>query len=266
MDLRFTYDTYQDVRRNLFLYSVPFLIVAGFFTYFCILPLSHQQVIRQLIEYISNTQPWKGALGTTFGVVLFVGVAFILTELLQVHDQWYDKYVIKWRHQYATDVILPKLVQPFACALNWRFYEIAEGELRDFEERLFYPFVRDRDTKIPKNTLVRFYEVVTVYWLTQINEIILLALLSLLIVYRFVGPAELGYRTRLLNDFLILVAAILVNRLWIRASLLKVRKATEDEIRAIHDDSDLRDELKGQLSDVCKDYLIPCDSSLLNSL
>src|SRR5690242_13577296 len=39
MDLKFDYETYQDVRHNLFLYSTPVLIIAGFFTYFCVLPV-----------------------------------------------------------------------------------------------------------------------------------------------------------------------------------------------------------------------------------
>lgn len=37
-DFRFGYDTYQDVRQNLFLYSTPVLIAAGFFAFFGILP------------------------------------------------------------------------------------------------------------------------------------------------------------------------------------------------------------------------------------
>jgi hypothetical protein len=41
MELRFTYDTYQDVRHNLFRYSTPFLVMAGFFAFFCILPPEH---------------------------------------------------------------------------------------------------------------------------------------------------------------------------------------------------------------------------------
>ncbi len=49
---------------------------------------------------------------------------------------------------------------------------------QQFQKRLYYPYVGDRNLKIPKNKLVRFYEVVIVYWLTQINEIVLLAISS----------------------------------------------------------------------------------------
>ena len=263
MDFRFTYETYQDVRDNLFKYSTPFLVVAGFFTYLRILPATHQQKVIALIEYVTNTEPWKGLLGASIGIVVFVSLAFVLTELFQVHDQWYDKYVIRWRYYYAVDFILPKLVRPFASAFTVRFGEVAEQNLRDFQERLYYHFVRDRDTKIPKNTLVRFYEVITVYWLTQINEIVLILLISLVAFYRFFGPPETGYRTRLLTNLLLLVIAFLVNRLWVRRSLNKVRRATEDEIRAIHEDDNLRQELKARLTSVSDDYQIPRDDGLL---
>jgi hypothetical protein len=106
MDLKFDYETYQDVRHNLFLYSTPVLIIAGFFTYFCILPPTLQQVVVQVLEYVSNKEPLKGIVGTAAGVVVFGGIAFLLTEIIQVHDQWYDKYIVRWRHRYATDFIL----------------------------------------------------------------------------------------------------------------------------------------------------------------
>ena len=158
MSVRFTYDTYQDVRQNLFLYSSPLLVLAGFFAYLKILPPAHQKAIAGLLEYISTTQPWKGLLGAGLGIGMFVGLAFLLVEILQIHDQWYDKYVIRWRQRYAADFILPRLVQPFASALNYRFREEAENHTGQFQEQLFYPFVGDRDLKIPKNRLVRFYE------------------------------------------------------------------------------------------------------------
>jgi hypothetical protein len=173
MDL-FTYQTYQDVRKNLFRYSIPFLIVAGFFCYRYMLPASHQTAIYTLFASLSQNEMWKGIFGAGAGVVIFSVIAFLLTEVFQVHDQWYDKYFTKWRHSYAIDFILPRLVQPFGNKLNYRFLEEAETRTRQFQEDLYYPFVGDQDMKIPKNKLTRFYEVITLYWLTQINEIVLL--------------------------------------------------------------------------------------------
>jgi hypothetical protein len=254
MDFRFSYDSYQDVRHNLFLYSVPFLVAAGFFSFTCVLPVEEQQAVTRALAYLQSSEPWKGIVG---GTVVFAAFAFILTELFQVHDQLYDKFVIKWRYRYATDFILPRLTHPFASRVNYRFYEEAEEHVRDFQARLYYPFVGDRDTKIPKNSLVRFYEVITVYWLTQINEFVLLLLAVLVIFYRFKGPTDLNYRGILLNDAIVIFLCIVLNRIWIRFSREKVRRATEEEIRAIHDDPQLLQDLEQRLKQLCSSYSIP---------
>jgi hypothetical protein len=102
MDFLFTYKTYQDVRRNLFKYSMPFLVIAGFFTYLRILPPSHQQKVANALGYITNTPPWKDLLGAGVGIAFFIGLALVLTEIFQVHDQWYDKYVTQWRYSAAS--------------------------------------------------------------------------------------------------------------------------------------------------------------------
>ena len=257
MDVSFSYDTYQDVRKNLFRYSVPSLVVAGFFAYLLILPVHHQQEIVRLLEFVSSTAPWKELLGTGLGIGVFVVLAFLLTEIFQVHDKWYDRYVVKWRHGYATDFILPSLVLPYGCHLNYRFREAAGIHTGKFLEQLFYPYVADRDLKIPKNKVVRFYEVVTVYWLTQINEIVLLMLGALVVVYRFAGAAELAHLEKLLWASVVLAACFLVNRLWRGHSLAKVRSATEEEIRAIHHNPELKADLKNRLKELCADYDIP---------
>ncbi|MDE3181259.1 MAG: hypothetical protein KGM47_16570 [Acidobacteriota bacterium] len=257
MDFKFAYDTYQDVRHNLFLYSIPFLIAAGFFTFFRVLPTPNQQAIVRFFELVSNTQPWKGLLGTGVGVVAFAAIAFLLTEIIQIHDQWYDKHIIRWRHQYATDFILPRLILPWSSRTNYRIFEAADANVRQFQERLYYPYVGDRDLKIPKNKLVRFYEAVTVYWLTQLNEIVLLAVSAIIVYYGFRGPADVYYRTTLFNDLVIVIVAFFVNRAWVRSSLVKVRRATEEEIRAILDDDKLKSDLGCRLQLICQDYSIP---------
>jgi hypothetical protein len=257
MDLRFDYDTYQDVRRNLCLYSIPVTICAGFFVFLRVLPSPTQQIIGRFLERASSTQPLKDLLGTGIGFAAFTAIAFLLTEIIQIHDQWYDKYIIRWRHRYATDFILPRLLQPWLGRTNFRIFDAIDKDVRTFQERLYYPFVGDRDLKIPKNKLVRFYEVITVYWLTQINEIILLALTLTIIFYRYCGPAESAYRTMLFDNLAFVVAAFVLNRAWVRASIAKVRRATEEEIWAILDDPALRSDLERHLQRLCKDYSIP---------
>jgi hypothetical protein len=253
----FSYDTYQDVRKNLFFYSTPSLIIAGFFCYFCILPPNHQKAVTDLISYVSKNEVLNGVLGGLGGVVLFSSVAFLLTEIFQVHDQWWDKYIKNWRYYYAIDFILPRLVQPFACHLNYRFGEEAEKHVREFQEDLYYPFVGDRDVKIGKNKLVRFYEVITRYWLTQINEIVIISLGIVIAIYAYRGPADSAYRGLLLKDCGILVLAFLLNKWLTRVALGKVRRATEEEIRAIHEDEKLRGELESRLRALCSNYHIP---------
>jgi hypothetical protein len=257
MNLSFKYDNYQDVRHNLFIYSVPFLLISGFFVYFRVLPPIHQQVIMTSIEHLTKNEIWKGVWGAGLGVAIFSCIAFLLTEIIQIHDKYYDRYIIKWRRQYAIDFIIPALVQPFASALNYRFYRIAETNIKDFQEQLYYPFVGDRDMKIPKNKVVRFYEDVTVYWLTQINEIILFSLFSLIFFYRITGPSDLEFYSRLLDDFIIVTISFLLNRLWVRSCLAKVRESTTEEIRAIHADKDLTADLQNRLVKLCADYSIP---------
>lgn len=257
MEIRFTYKTYQDVRRNLFFYSIPVLVLAGFLDFFFILPAGNREAISSLAKSLTDSPVWKGVLNTGCGLIIFILVAFLLTEILQVHDRWYDKYVVRWRERYDTDFILPRLIQPFSSGTNYRFYEEAEQHAGRFLEDLYYPFVGDRDVKIPKNKLLRFYEVVTIYWLTQINEIVLISAAVLVLYFRFAGPADLGYRTHLLDDSIAVCVLWILNRVWVWFSRNSVRNATEDEIRAIHANLELKAELEQRLIRLCKDYSIP---------
>jgi hypothetical protein len=73
----------------------------------------------------------------------------------------------------------------------------------------------------------------------------------------FIGPADAGYRTLLISDSGILVVCFIVNRVLARAALGKIRRATEEEIRAIHEDEKLLAELESRLKNLCSDYSIP---------
>lgn len=251
---RFSYDSYQDVRHNLFLYSLPFLIAAGFYTYNVLLPPPWRASITGILTVVSEHPLWKGG----SGLAVFIAIAYLLTEILQVHDQFYDRYLVRWRRRYATDFILPRLVQPFASLLNYRFHEEAEQNLANFEERLFYPFVGDRNgllQKDHKNVIIRFYEVVTVYWLTQLNELILLSVLLGSVAFHYFGPGTAAYQMRLLEGVFLLCLLLLLNRAWVRAAREKVRRATEEEILAIH--NNFKQELQKRLTTLCTDYALP---------
>ncbi len=157
MDWSFKYDTYQDVRKNLFLYSIVPLNIVGFFVFNCILPDAVQEWIVSLGQHLSSLPLFH----YVSGIITLSFLAFLLTEIIQIHDRWYDRFVIHWRFRYATDFILPRLIHPFASKVSYRFHEVAEQNIGQFQEKLYYPYVGDRETKIGKNLLIRFYERVT---------------------------------------------------------------------------------------------------------
>jgi len=248
---RFTYETYQDVRHNLFKYCLPLLIAAGFLSYFFVVPPTFRNTVDALFSSLPGQDWLKGA----SGVVVFGLVAFLMTEVLQVHHNWYDLYIVRWRYRYATDFILPRLVQPFGSLIGRRFHEVAERNIKAFQERLFYPYVADRDAKIEKNKLVRFYEAATVYWMTQLNEIVIMLMLLLAAICRVVGPKEAAYVGSLLNCSLVLVFLFAVNRVWVWRAREKVRGATADEIEAIL--TNHSEDLQQRVRKLCQDHDIP---------
>jgi hypothetical protein len=251
MDIKFGYETYQDVRKNLFYYSIPILNIAGFYLFFSIIPPKHQTFITSLIDYLSTFTILKPIIG----VALFSGASMLLTETFQVHDRWYDRFIIKWRFRYATDFILPRLIHPFASKIDYRFHAEAGNHIKEFQESLYYPFVGDRDGKIGKNLLVKFYERITIYWLTQIIEIVSLLLFIIAMSYYLFYPLEPPYIHTLANSFCVLFIVFILNRIWAKISLRSVRDATENEIRAIHENH--LDELEAKLRILCKSYSIP---------
>jgi hypothetical protein len=257
--LDFTYSTYQDVRRNLFKYSVPFLIAAGFAAYGFILPAPHQSAILELLQKVATIEPWKSLVGIGTGTAGFAFLAFLMTELLKLHDRWYDKYVVRWRADFDIMFILPRLLQPFISRTNQRFWIEAVRNRHHFMERLYYVYVGDLDAKIPKNMLVRFYETVTVYWLTQINELVLATLLFVCAVYSATGFVRVdhGYAVRLLWTALTIVGLLALNRLWIRRERRSVNRAAAAEIQAIHDDEELKADLGARFRSVCEDHGVP---------
>ncbi|MFH2107609.1 MAG: hypothetical protein ABII93_02970 [Chrysiogenia bacterium] len=253
----FSYDTYQDVRKNLNKYSIPILIISGFYCYFFIIPIQHKIFISSKLGELIKDPVWTGLLGTTFGLIIFTIFSVLLTEVFQVHDKFYDKYFIKWRKQYDIDIILYRLMQPLSHAINYRFYEEAENHKDEFLERLFYPFVGDRDLKIPKNLLIRFYEVVTIYWLTQIIEFIIVFLTLISAIYFSLWSTDSLFCINLNKVLFTLILFFILNRVWKNCILKQVKIATIAEIRAIHDNPVLLSDLLKRLQNVCTDYKIP---------
>ena len=251
----FTYETYQDVRKNLFYYSAITLNIAGFTAYRCVLPPSHQQWVSNWFEYLSQDPIIGGLFKVGVGVAIFTGLAFVLIEFLKIHDHTYDKYVVRWRFRYDIDFILQRLLKPFAARVGRKFYADAERNLNDFMERLYYPYVGDRDGMIGKNAILRFYERITIYWLTQVNEIIIGLLVVLIAAYRFLGPPDDHYRSHLLTVLLASVLTFVANRVWMYFAREGAREATAEEIDQITDNH--QGDLEQRLRALCADYQVP---------
>src|SRR6185312_14878484 len=145
----------------------------------------------------------------------------------------YDKYVIRWRHRYDSEFVLPHLLRPIWSEVRESFEnEIAENPEQAMK-RLYYPFVGDLEPKIRKNLLVRLYERITVYWLTQVCELLLAVIFLSMALARVSGPTDAAYRDRLLNTALVVGILFVANRAWARNALDGVRRATLDEIQDI---------------------------------
>lgn len=232
MDPRFSYETYQDVRNNVFKYSVVLLNVAGWAVLAWVVPPAVQSWLASLVGQLLP-EPWKALVNTVGVLGVFALVAFALVELFKVHDRFYDKYIIRWRASYDSGFILPALAKPFAGRLDERFFKMLKTHREEFMYALWYPFVSDRDTKIGKNDLVRFYERVTIYWLTQMNELVVLVVIVAAGLGWALGPVTPEYRAILRTVTVVALLCGGLNRLWVRSSREGVREATAVEIEAV---------------------------------
>lgn len=220
-------DTYQDVKANLSKYTLYLLIIGSFlFTFF---------------------NPRFSILEKTFwanysNIIVFVpgGFSFLLIYFFEFHDKVYDRYLIQWRKRYDLRFILPKLVRPYRCKIDRDFIDVAQDNRDEFMKHLFYPFVGDREPEktIGKNFKVRFYESILKYWITQINEVIILFWIIFVFVYYFFSQPIFNHEAPtnyLILNLLFLIIAFITNKAirnyWI---MPQVKKKTSDEIEEIH--------------------------------
>ncbi|HEY1527462.1 MAG TPA: hypothetical protein VGH51_14595 [Candidatus Angelobacter sp.] len=223
----FKFETYQDVKSNLTLATVVILYVACMVAYFWILPEPHARVLRNL-----RVSVWLKQIGL---VVVLTVIAGFLIYGIQVHDYVYDHYVVKWRDRYTSEVILPKLCEPFKQKLDPRFFEIANANRHYFMGKLFYEYVHDREPRIRLNTVVRFYEPITNYWSVQILELATYLILLLAAVY-FMVCRRLNQSVKSLIAVMV-VSSLLLGLTSILGNVCRnyAQERTEDEIDEIHD-------------------------------
>lgn len=237
---------YQDVKANLQWYTTIILALIGFIFYLFVLPDKHLKIINTLFGQIPSSQ----FVGSGIVIILCGFIGWILIFGLEIHDKIYDRYFTKWRFYYDLYFILPTLVRPFFHKLDSRFFQVALNNKYEFMKP-FYHFVEDyeHEHKIKENLIVRFYETVTKYWITQINEIMLFFTLIIIFVYYFIYTSLNIPLNTIVNISFIIVLLFLINRLAVRSTRKAVWRATLDEIEDIHNRflNQLEDQLKNLL-------------------
>jgi hypothetical protein len=226
-------NTYQQVKANLHWYMVVASALFAILTYFFLVPDIHRRaIVRFIASHTSDSMPH---LVTSASLVALLGfVCWLSIFIFEVHDKIYDRYVIRWRHYYDLDFILPTLTRPFTCNMDPQFFRAAEKNIYEFMKP-YYAFVGDgkRAFPITKNLLVRFYESITKYWITQINEILLIEAFALDAVYFFIYRQLQLPIDRIAIWSLVLPIAFSLNRIAAVQSRIPVRRATLDEIEDI---------------------------------
>lgn len=183
------------------------------------------------VRSFAETLPAKGLLEPVF----LVGViAVILVGFLKVHEL-YDLYVIRWRAHFDLDVIVPKLTEPLIERLDPSFLVVARSKRREVMN-LYYHFVRDGKPIVSENLVMRFYVRVLRYWVTYLNEMVLLvfAAISLLSAAATWGEGAEIYRP--LVGLGVALVLLLVNRWLMGVWRDSVERATEEEIENIHEE------------------------------
>jgi len=233
---------YLVVKAKLQWYTTLVLGLIGLLFYLFLLPDWHRRTVDKILGQVPSS-----SIGYGFIMVLFGFLGWLLIFGFEIHDKVYDRYFTKWRFYYDLDFVLPTLVRPFTHKLDRRFFECAKNNRYVFM-KLFYDFVEDYEhkRKIKENRIVRFYEAITKYWITQINEILLFFLLLLTFACYFVYSSLALSLNTIVNINFIIAILFLINRYFVRRSKETVRLATTDEIEDIHNNfsNELEEELK----------------------
>ncbi len=246
------FENYQDVKTTLGWWSAPIWILSVWVIWRAVLEQPHRDWVLSRLPDVDTWMQQVGVLSACVVIGLILGQ--FLVHVVQIHDHFYDRYIVKWRKSYVSDKIIPALLTPALNRLPSHAVETANQHWGKCMKHLFYHFVSDHDTKIGKNPLVRFYERVTKYWLAQLAQVaaILLGIFTLsyglannwpslpprhmYVVAGCLGVfAVAGYLSRGLRNF--------------------VWQATQEEIDAIHSHA----EYETQLSTFCREVGLALD-------
>jgi len=237
--------TYQDVKKSLMWYTIILLNIIAILFYFLIFSPTQRNFVSSFMGTIEKP---VSLIGPGMSLTFFTFVAWLLISIIEIHDKVYDNYFVKWRYWYSIDFIFPTLFRPFTDNLPNHFFEEAKSHVYDFM-KVFYYFVGDYETKININLALRFYEKVTKYWITQINEILLFFSFIVILILKYFGDLKSNIA---FNGLVIIIIFYLINRFFVKNTKIPVRTATNDEIEDIHKNhlSELEDELKN----LCRKY------------
>ncbi len=246
------YKTYQDVKNNLIYWTIILLIISGTIVYFLFLNDQDRTQLNDLVKTIGS----NSFMGSIAGIAMFgviATIAVILISGIQIHDKIYDKLFIRWRESYDVEFILPKLIEPIKNDLPKNFKDFARKYKYEFMKP-FYEFVGDRKPGIAENTRIRFYERVTWYWATQLNEIFILIFLLWSPIFLLLNQGNNSSVLKITVFILILLVVGILNRWLVRNSRQEVIQATSDEIEEILAKPMNVKKIKSQYVKLCKTH------------
>jgi preprotein translocase subunit YajC len=246
------FETYQDVKNNLMYWTLVLLLVSITVTYFIILNQPQQKAVSDFITSLA-TNAFAALISGILFIILYLVVAIGLIFGIQIHDVVYDKLIIKWREKYDVEFILARLTEPIKEDLPKNFSDFANRYRYDFMKP-FYDFVGDGKPGIHQNTRIRFYERVTWYWVTQLNEIFILLFLVGTPLYVLAYPSNSMSTSGLAAFVLVLTALGLVNRWLVRLTRTATTQATVDEIEEILSKPENIDHLKNRYKQLCDSH------------
>jgi len=195
-----------------------------------VLTLNHRKLINNIPAEVAN---W---VATATFLAVFLGVFFFY--LLDIHETVYDHYFVKWRVRHEADFILPRLFGPFRERFVSDYVDVLRENAPTLTTRVFCPFVTGKDHRLDPKFMRKFYKALTVYWVTELTEMAMIAWLVCTFLYagwgRISGTVPVEWQAVLLFQVCGAIALGAVNNLlFVRAARTAVRQRTQEEIDEI---------------------------------
>jgi hypothetical protein len=248
------FKTYQDVKNNLVYWAFVLLLLSTGIIYLLILNPTQKQAVDSFIASL-GTNGFVATLAGGLLIGIYSVIAIGLIYGIQIHDIVYDRMVIRWRERFDTEFILTKLTEPVKQHLPKNFLDYAIRYRYQFMKP-YYDFVGDGKKGIDENTRVRFYERVTWYWITQLNEIFILLFLIGTPIYVLAYSTSSLTTSGFAGFVLFLIALWIINRWLIRLTLVAIAQATLDEIEEILAKPENIQTLRESYTQLCNSYKV----------